>query len=255
MRVVALTCSNTELVCALGCADLLVGVDDHSDFPADVVAGLPRVGKDLDVDAAAVAALEPDLVLASLTVPGHDKVVARLAQHKLNVLVLAPTGAADVARDALQIGRILGVPERGEALAAELRAALTPPPGPPSGPKVLVEWWPRPCIAAGRRSWVDAMIRCAGGRNALDRDVESTPLEDADAVALAPDVLVLAWCGVPDGKVTVDHALRRSTWAAVPAVRDRRVHVISEAFLGRPGPRLAGGVARLRAAIDAARRE
>ena len=49
MRLVSLTCSNTEIVCALGCADLLVGVDDHSDYPEEVVATLPRVGKDLNV--------------------------------------------------------------------------------------------------------------------------------------------------------------------------------------------------------------
>ena len=62
MRIVSLACSNTEIVCALGCADLLVGVDDHSDHPEDVVARLPKVGPDLEIDVDRVAALEPDLV-------------------------------------------------------------------------------------------------------------------------------------------------------------------------------------------------
>lgn len=78
MRLVSLTCSNTEIVHSLGYAAQLVGVDDHSDYPADVVAKLPRVGPDLSVDPEKVAALEPDLVLASLTVPGHEKVAASL---------------------------------------------------------------------------------------------------------------------------------------------------------------------------------
>ena len=78
MRIVSLACSNTEIVCALGCADLLVGVDDHSDFPTDVVGPLPKVGPDLDIDVERVAALEPDLVLATLTVPGHEKIVEQL---------------------------------------------------------------------------------------------------------------------------------------------------------------------------------
>lgn len=46
LRLVSLACSNTEIVCALGLAERLVAVDDHSDFPAAVVAGLPRVGPD-----------------------------------------------------------------------------------------------------------------------------------------------------------------------------------------------------------------
>ena len=75
MRVVSLTCSNTEIACALGCAGYLVGVDDHSDYPVDIVTKLPRVGPDLGIDVARVAALRPDLVLASLVAPvlGHCK--------------------------------------------------------------------------------------------------------------------------------------------------------------------------------------
>ena len=43
MRVVATTCSNTEIVCALGCADRLVGVDQHSDYPEEVVRALQKL--------------------------------------------------------------------------------------------------------------------------------------------------------------------------------------------------------------------
>ena len=79
MRVVSLNCSNTEIVHALGMAHALVGVDDDSDWPPDVVTPLPKVGRDLDVRIPDVRALEPDLVLASITVPGHEQVVAGLA--------------------------------------------------------------------------------------------------------------------------------------------------------------------------------
>ena len=48
MRVFSHTCSNTEIVCALGCAQLLVGVDSDSDYPPEVVAGLPKTGRDLE---------------------------------------------------------------------------------------------------------------------------------------------------------------------------------------------------------------
>ena len=47
---------------------------------------------------------------------------------------------------------------------------------------------------------------------------------------------------------------RRPGWEQVPAVRHGRVHAVTEAFLGRPGPRLVEGYRRLRAAIEAARR-
>ena len=60
MRIVSLTCSNTEIVCALGCADRLVGVDNHSDYPAQVVKRTPRVGPDLTIDIQKVVDLKPD---------------------------------------------------------------------------------------------------------------------------------------------------------------------------------------------------
>lgn len=249
MRVVSLTCSNTEIVCALGCAHLLVGVDEHSDFPADVVAALPRVGKDLSVDPEKVAALRPDLVLASLTVPGHEHVVAALQVRGLPLLTLAPRSVADTAEDILTIGAALGVPERAQALAQALLAAVGPIPSAaaPGAPRILVEWWPKPVIAAGRRSWVNDLLLAAGAENALgDRDVESAPLHDEDVVALAPDAVVIAWCGVPLSHYRPEVVLRRPSWQGLRLVREGRVVPISEALLGRPGPRLIEGLAALR---------
>lgn len=249
LRVVSLTCSHTELIDALGQNHLLVGVDDHSDHPAAALVGLPRLGRDLDIDADKVAALRPDLVLASLTVPGHEKVVARLAERKLNLLVTSPKSGADVARDLRWLGGLLGVPERGEAAARALEAALKPDPEAHRGPRVLIEWWPRPCIAAGRLSWVNEVLAAAGCQNAAADaiPIESRALSDEEVQALAPEVLALSWCGVAEGKVDPARVYRRAGWAGVPAVEDRRVGVISEAYLGRPGPRLAEGVRLLRA--------
>lgn len=250
MRVVSLTCSNTEIVAALGCSAALVGVDDHSDHPVSAVRGVARVGKDLDVDAARVAALRPDLVLASLTVPGHEKVVERLLAHKLNLLVLAPTALAHVPRDVRQIGGALGVGAAAEALASRLEAAFAPPPPVVSpAPRVLVEWWPRPCIAAGARSWVDDLLRLAGAENALSDDVESRPLGAADRPGLGADAVVVSWCGVPFSHYKLHNVLERPGWSAVPAVASRQVYAVPEAWLGRPGPRLVDGLAALRAIV------
>jgi iron complex transport system substrate-binding protein len=43
--------------------------------------------------------------------------------------------------------------------------------------------------------------------------------------------------------------LRREGWEDIPAVRHQRVHPITEAFLGRPGPRLVDGYRALRKLI------
>jgi len=264
MRVVSLACSNTEIVAALGCAHLLVGVDNHSDHPAEVVAGLPRVGPDLEIDVAAVAALSPDLVLCSLTVPGHETVVEGIEAAGLPHLVLAPEGLADVPPDIRRIARALApadpdVIARGEALARSLEAAFSPGDGsvPDSDPVfgrprpgVLVQWWPKPVIAPGNRSWVHDLITLAGGRNVLeDEACLSRPLEDAEVAARNPDIIVVSWCGVHPDKYRPEVVRRNPAFQEVAAIRNDRVLSIPEAFLGRPGPRLLEGLAALRSAI------
>ena len=255
MRVVSLTCSNTEIVCALGRSDWLVGVDDHSDYPVEVVSKLARVGKDLNVDPEKVAALTPDLVLASLTVPGHDKVVASLEALGLPLEVLAPLSLEDTYRDILRIGALLDASERAEALVAEMRAVVdAKPERDATAPSVLVEWWPKPVIGAGRKSWVHDMLEAAGAVNALaQRDCESTPLTDEEICALAPEVVVISWCGVPTTHYRPEVVYRRAAWADVPAIANRQVHCISEAFLGRPGPRVVEGILALRKIVEAYR--
>lgn len=253
MRVFSHTCGNTEIVCALGCGHLLVGVDSDCDYPPEVVAGLPKTGRDLNLDIDAVCALKPDLVLTSLTVPGHELVVEALRAAGLQVLVCDPCSLADVYANIRSIAAALGVAERGEVLVAEMEAAMPAVAVAGSRPKVLVEWWPKPIIAPTRDSWVTDMIERAGGCNPWAAvEAKSLPMTHADAAAAAPDLVVMSWCGVKEAQYRSEVVLKREGWAAVPAIMHARIHAISEAFLGRPGPRLVEGYRRLREVIAAA---
>lgn len=252
MRIVSLTCSNTEIVASLGLAGELVGVDDHSDWPPEVVRPLPRVGPDLEIDLEAVEALRPDLVLASLTVPGHETVVEGLEARGIPHLAPAPSSLDDIYDDVRLVARTLGVPDRGEAVVARMRAALSGGDSPPApgAPRVLVQWWPKPVIAPGRVSWTSEVIRAAGGLNVLDGEaVMSRPLEDREVAELAPDAIVISWCGVHPGNYRSEVVYRNPAFRDVPAIRNRRVFRVPEAFLGRPGPRLVEGVWALRGVV------
>ncbi|MCB9677322.1 MAG: cobalamin-binding protein [Alphaproteobacteria bacterium] len=249
MRVVSLTCSNTEIVAALGASDRLVAVDDHSDWPADVDR-LPRVGPDLGIDLDAVEALAPDLVLASLTVPGHERIVEGLEARGLPFVAPEPTCLADVARDVRDIGRALGLAARGEALAAELDAAFAPVAPSADPARVVVEWWPKPVYVPGRQSWVTDLLALAGGVNPFgDREAKSFALAPEEACEAGIEAVVVSWCGVPASRYRTDVVRRRPGWEAVPAVRDGRIATIPECFLGRPGPRLVEGLAALKAVV------
>ncbi len=261
VRLVSLVCSNTEILGALGMAFHLVGVDDHSDHPWEALKCLPRLGRELEIDVDRVEELRPDLVLASLSVPGHEKVVEELEARRLPLLVLDPTSLADVYSDIRLVAETLGVWSRGEEVIREMedglarvrqerdragRAATH------EEPSVLVEWWPKPVIAPGRLSWVRDLMEAAGARNPLgEEEVRSRPMEDQEVAALAPDAVILSWCGVDPAKYRPEVVAHNPLWTQVPAIRNGQIHCVPEAYLGRPGPRLVEGARALRSVVSA----
>jgi iron complex transport system substrate-binding protein len=256
-RIVSLACSNTEIVVALGCGDRLIAVDDHSDHPPELVAALPKVGPDLQIDVQRVAELGPDLVLATLTVPGHETVVARLEAAGLPFIAPEPVSLDDVYRDIRTIGARLGVSDRAEALVADMRRTIE------SGretqevgvrPTIAVQWWPKPTITPGRLSWITDVVHWAGGRTLLsDEEVKSRPVSDEEMAERAPDAIVVSWCGVDPTKYRTEVVLDNPRLADTPAVRHGHVFTIPEAFMGRPGPRLVDGYLALRRIVETLR--
>ncbi|GDX82745.1 cobalamin-binding protein [Deltaproteobacteria bacterium] len=246
MRVVSLCPSNTEILWALGAADVLVGLDRSSDFPESIL-GLPRVGPDIDVDVPTILALHPDLVLSSLSVPGMEKNVARLDAAGVPHIVIDAQSLAGVFENIRVVGRLLGLGGRAAEVVAGMQARLDAVAGVAGSrqvrPKVCLEWWPKPVIVPGARCWTTEMIRIAGGESAFAHlDVRSTPIEDARVPEAAPDVILTSWCGVPHERQRPDKVYERAGWADVPAVRNRRVFAAEERYFGRPGPRLVEGV-------------
>lgn len=93
--------------------ELLVGVDDYSDWPAQVQQ-LPKVGPDLSIDMDKVEALQPDLVIASLSVPGMEKNIEALEKRELPYITLDPNSLEEIASDIEYVGKALGETGHGK---------------------------------------------------------------------------------------------------------------------------------------------
>jgi iron complex transport system substrate-binding protein len=250
-RIVSVGPSNTEILFALGLGDRIVGVDRWSDYPP-LVLSLPRVGSDLHVDISAVAALSPDLVIASLHVPGMEDNLPLFESAALPYLAVGGMGLEGVFDDMLTVGRFVQRLDLAVSLVDSTRArmavvrdryaAVSP------RPRVHWEWSAHPYVAA-RRSWITELLDMAGADNVyFDLDVESTRIEPLEAIARKPDVVVACWCGARK-LPTVDRILRRPGWQSVPAMQSGRVAVFAEDLFGRPGPRLADGLEQLAALL------
>jgi iron complex transport system substrate-binding protein len=252
-RLVSLAPSNLECIHALGGFDRVIACEDSSDLP-DEIATVERLGPDLGPDLDRVAALEPDLVVASLTVPGMERVVSALRARALPFVVLAPRSIADMLDDLARLGRLLRVDDRARSLIAELReqvavlereAATIAEPA-----RVYLEWWPRPMFSPGADCYSNELIALAGGVNVFaERAGASVEVTPAEVLRADPEVCFVSWCGVAEAKLDPESLIKRIEGLAAAAAG--RVYALDERFSGRPGPRMLEAARRMATAIAA----
>ncbi|RFU63999.1 cobalamin-binding protein [Peribacillus glennii] len=249
MKIISICPSNTELCAYLGIQDRLIAVDDYSDWPQSV-ASLPRVGPDLSINMDMVQGLQPDLVLASLSVPGMEKNITELEKRNIPHIVLNPQSLMDIANDLRTLGRAVGEAARGEDKAAEflqiierfqaISDTIT------NKPSLYWEWWPNPLFSPGGINWLTEISRLAGAYNLLeDIELASVQVKPEEIIQLNPDFICLAWVGVPEEKIKPDLVKKRNGWAELDAVKKDNILVLEEPLYCRPSPRLIEGLIKL----------
>lgn len=249
MRIVSLCPSNTELLGFMGLDRFIVGADNYSDWPASV-NGLPKLGSDRNIDIGAVEALRPDLVLASLTVPGMEKNIAGLRERGLPFITLNPKSLADIAGNMTFVGEALDKTKLAEAARSRFENRLEHYAEMsrrcPSRPSLYWEWWPKPVFTPGGANWLTEISALAGAVNVFADDARaSVKTEWDDVVARDPDYILLAWVGVRKQQVKPGSVGRRPGAERLRAVSAGRVLVVEESLYCRPSPLLVAGLSKL----------
>ncbi|MBM7703714.1 cobalamin-binding protein [Metabacillus iocasae] len=253
MKVVSLCPSNTELLAYLGCLDYLVGIDDYSDWPKEV-QHLPRLGPDLNINMDAVEELKPDLIIASLSVPGMERNIEELEKRKLPYIVLNPNSLDEIADSLLLLGEALHVKNRAEKVVErynqtihtyrQLSYAVK------TKPTLYWEWWPKPVFTPGGANWLTEISELAGCVNLFQDHSKASVQSDWEEVRKRnPDHICLAWVGVQTKKVNANIVYKRPQWESMHAVKTQSIHVLEEWLYCRPSPRLLTGLQKLAALI------
>jgi len=245
-RVVSLAPSLTEIVFLIGRGRSLVGVTRFCNVPA-AASRLPKIGGVSDPDVERIVALSPDLVLCTTDGNPRDKVRA-LEEMGIPCFAVAPQDLDAVFTAIERLGTLLGATDRGRAEAGALRrrARLArPSPGDAETPAVLFVVSTAPIIAAGEGTFMDELVRLAGGRNAAARFSGRYPrLSVEGLVAARPDVIFVA------GMSGVERFPPEVTrWKEVPAFRNGDVVTLDGDLVTRPGPRLVDALERVSAAL------
>ena len=253
MRIASICPSNTELAAYLGLTSQLIAVDDYSDWPMDVCR-LPKLGPDLSIDIDKLESLHPDLVLASLSVPGMEKNVEQLEKRNIPHVVFHPNRLADIADDLLQLGKLTGTEKKAECVIEKYHAIIDHyhhlSKTVQEKKKLYWEWWPKPVFTPGGRNWLTEISELAGGKNLYDdRDTASVQTDWQDVVERSPDVICLAWVGVHKNKIKPEFVTKREHWANLYEKKAPPIHILEEALFCRPSPRLLSGLKKLGALI------
>lgn len=245
VRIISICPSNTELLGFLGAEHLLVGIDDYSDWPKQVTH-LPRLGPDLDIRMDELEALKPDLVLASLSVPGMEKNVDELVKRKIPHMVLDPQTLEEIGQDLLAVGKAAGID--AEKVHAEFLSVIEEIKKRSADiefrPSLYWEWWPKPIFTPGRVNWLTQISQLTGAKNAFeDINIASIQTDWEDVRERDPDYILLAWVGIMTSKVKP--ALVRKRPGSEEMKAAEQIHIMEEELFCRPSPRLIEGAVKL----------
>lgn len=237
-RIVSLVPATTELVFALGLGDRLVGRTRYCEYPS-AARSVPDVGDGIGPNVEAVAAHHPDLVLLYAS-SANRAAAERFAALGIPTAALALDRGADVRRAALLIGGLGGAAPAADSLVAafdSLRAAVIAEGDRRRGPrpKVYVDVWAQPPMTVGRGSYLEEIVRAAGGDNVFD-DVggSSATVSLETIVRRDPDVILV----LQSDTTRLPGLAARPGWSAVRAVREGRILVVDGTLYGQPSPRM-----------------
>jgi iron complex transport system substrate-binding protein len=275
-RIISLIASATEILCALGYRDQLVGRSHECDFPASVVelpvCTEPKLRTDVSsreidrqvrriltealsvyrVDAERLRALRPGLVVTqshcevcAVSLRDVEQALCDWLDSRPRIVSLEPDSLADVWRDIRRVAVALEEPARGDALVAQLqqrmrqvqqRAASAP-----EKPTVACIEWIDPLMAAG--NWMPELVEMAGGVNLFGAAGKHSPWMTWDQLREKdPEVIIVLPCGfdIARTRQEMPALTARADWPLLRAVRERRVFLADgNQYFNRPGPRLA----------------
>jgi iron complex transport system substrate-binding protein len=235
-RIVTLVPSFADDVYAIGAGSELVGVSTFSDAPA--ARALPRVADASSVDAEAIVALRPSVVIG---IPAQARLVASLVRAHVRLVLLSDDTYDSIFANLRTIGALTGRRRAAEATIARLQRETARLHARTKAyvrrPSVFIVLSSGPIWTAGSGSYITTLIALAGGENSAS-DLHAAYGEYSAEALLRhqPDLLVA------DSATHLDAVLDREPWRSLRAVRFQRVYTVNPDIVERPGPNYNAGL-------------
>jgi iron complex transport system substrate-binding protein len=243
-RIISLVPATTEMLFAMGAGDRIAGVGNYDRFPLEA-ARLPKVGGLIDPDVERVLSLKPDLVIVYDT---QTDLKRQLERAKVPIFPYLHRGLPDITETMRVLGARVGAKTAADAAAARIEQQLAAISRRVAGrprPKTLLVFGReqgalRQVTASGGYGFLHDVLEVAGGADVLaDLRKQSVDMSAEMILTRAPEVIIELHYGDPVKPENFE--AERRVWDAlpsVPAVRNKRVHLLDGSEFVVPGPRI-----------------
>ncbi len=274
-KIVSLLPAATEIVCALGLAENLVGISHECDYPPGI-GGLPvctsskvdsalpsaeidRTVKSIltnalsvyELNASLIRSLQPDVIITqsqckvcAVSLDEVENDLRDLLQKDVEVISLEPATLTDVFADIRRVGKVLNAGRQAGELVEilEERSDIITHKLKfvNEKPRVACIEWLSPLMLAG--NWTPGLVERAGGTTFLVEDGRHSPfVEFSEIFARDPEIIVVIPCGFSiERTLTEIHLLlNQPGFSELSAVKNNRIYIADgNQYFNRSGPRL-----------------
>ena len=246
-RIVSTAPTPTEILFAVGAGDLVVGVDEYSDYPAEVL-NITKVGS-YTLNTEIIISLQPDLIVSSDLVPLSQ--LELLEDNGIPFVILATRTLDDVLKDIRLVGILTGHVEEANDLADNLEDRIeavtekTQAEGVVK-PRVYLEYYPYWTYGPG--SFGNDLIALAGGKNIAENSTSEYPMLSGEFVIAQDPEIIIYTVGYMT-TTTAEEISSRPGWYSITAVEEGNILSIDDNLVSRYGPRIVDGLEELAALL------
>ena len=246
-RIVALTPSDCEILCALGCEDALVGIGAYCDYPESILS-LPVVNSGAETNIEEIIALQPQVVLMSDMAQTEEQVQA-LSDAGVQVVVSDANDIEGVYTAIRMIGALMAKNDEAEALIADMQTTFDDiaAQSEDTGKTVYFEVSPLEwgLWTAGKGTFMDELATICGLTNAF-ADVDGwAAISEEQILARDPDYIVTITMYFGEGPTPEEEIMGRTGWKGLKAITGGNVLNADSNEISRPGPRLKDAAIQL----------
>lgn len=245
--IVTLSPAAAEILYAIGAGDQIAAVSEFTDYPAEaaqkpVVGGFD--GKTLSIET--ILSFEPDLVYLSEGM--HNFLIEPLDSYGIKWYISNPTSVAAIEKEIMDMGELTGHQDEAAQVVAQMAEKLSKAysPAPANADdevealdtsvKVYYEVWYAPFMSVGESSFINDVIKNAGGTNIFADLTDAYPMVSEETIiARAPDVILIPM----SNGVSIEDVKARAGWDTIPAVANDKIYIIDDNIYSRPAPRIA----------------